>query len=153
MLDSVEITKYLKTVPDNTKLYLGCDSSRSKDSEGNWWAEYAVVLVVHKGGNKGCKIFGEIFKERDYDKKASRPSFRLMNEVYKVAEFYLNNFEMFEEFETEIHIDINPNLKYGSSCVISQAIGYIKGTCGFEPKVKPEAFGASYAADRFKSIS
>jgi predicted RNase H-related nuclease YkuK (DUF458 family) len=33
-----------------------------------------------------------------------------------------------------------------------QAIGYIKGVCGKTPKLKPEAFAASYAADRLKEF-
>jgi predicted RNase H-related nuclease YkuK (DUF458 family) len=52
----------------------------------------------------------------------------------------------------EVHLDINPDEMHGSSCVISQAIGYIKGTCNVVPFVKPEAFAASYAADRFRSL-
>jgi predicted RNase H-related nuclease YkuK (DUF458 family) len=49
-------------------------------------------------------------------------------------------------------LDINPDEQYGSSCVISQAVGYIKGVCNVIPFVKPEAFAASYAADRFKGL-
>jgi len=52
----------------------------------------------------------------------------------------------------EVHLDISPDDMHGSSCVISQAIGYIKGTCNVMPFVKPNAFAASYAADRFKSL-
>ena len=36
--------------------------------------------------------------------------------------------------------------------VVAQAIGYIRGTCNVIPMVKPEAFAASYAADRYKSL-
>jgi hypothetical protein len=36
--------------------------------------------------------------------------------------------------------------------VLSQAIGYIKGTCNVIPLVKPQAFAASYCADRLKEI-
>jgi predicted RNase H-related nuclease YkuK (DUF458 family) len=36
--------------------------------------------------------------------------------------------------------------------VISQAVGYIKGVCNVIPFVKPDAFAASYAADRFKGL-
>jgi hypothetical protein len=41
---------------------------------------------------------------------------------------------------------------YGSSCVINEAIGYIKGMCNVVPLVKPNAFAASYAADRYKGL-
>jgi predicted RNase H-related nuclease YkuK (DUF458 family) len=36
--------------------------------------------------------------------------------------------------------------------VIQQAVGYIKGTCNVIPMVKPNAFAASYAADRLKEV-
>ena len=48
---------------------------------------------------------------------------------------------------------INPDEHRGSSCVISQAVGYIKGVCNVIPFVKPDAFAASYAADRFKGLT
>jgi predicted RNase H-related nuclease YkuK (DUF458 family) len=57
-----------------------------------------------------------------------------------------------EDRYVEVHLDINPDEKYGSSCVVQQAIGYIKGTCNVVPMVKPRAFAASYAADRLKHV-
>ena len=54
--------------------------------------------------------------------------------------------------DVEVHLDINPDEDYGSSCVLNQAIGYIKGTCNVVPLVKPDAFAASYAADRLKGL-
>ena len=146
------LAEYLKNVPANSKIYLGCDSER-KRKDGVWWADYCIVAVVHKGGNNGCKIFGEIVRERDYDQKINKPSYRLMNEVYKITAFYLENFELLDPFHPEIHLDINPDEEYGSSCVITQAVGYVKAVSGLEAKVKPEAFSASYAADRFAYIN
>ena len=120
-----EIKEYLTTVSEESKIYLGCDSERVRKN-GIWYADYAIVLVVHKGGNNGCKIFGDIIRERDYDQKKDKPALRLMTEVYKVSAFYLENLEFLESYDTEIHIDINPDEQFGSSCVLSQAIGYIK---------------------------
>jgi hypothetical protein len=120
--------------------------------DGTWYADYVLAIVVHINGNNGCKLFGEVHRERDYDQKASRPSMRLMTEVYKVSELYLKLAEVLEDRQVEVHLDINPNEMHGSSCVISQAIGYIKGTCNVIPFVKPRAFAATYAADRFRSL-
>ena len=145
------LPEYLKTVPDGTKLYIGCDSERNC-RKGEWYADYCIVVVVHIAGNKGCKIFGDIIRERDYTKKLDKPSLRLMTEAYKVAEFFINNYEYIEPFDYEIHLDINPKEEAGSNCVINEASGYIKNACGVTPKVKPEAFSASYAADRFAYI-
>ena len=76
-----------------------------------------------------------------------------MNEVYKVSQLYLDLADVLEDRLVEVHLDINPNEMHGSSCVINEAIGYIRGTCNVIPLVKPQAFAASYAADRFKSIA
>jgi predicted RNase H-related nuclease YkuK (DUF458 family) len=75
-----------------------------------------------------------------------------MNEVYKAAEMYLELAEAIGDRECEVHIDINPNEKHGSSCVISEAVGYIRGMTGVTPKVKPQAWAASICADKFPEL-
>jgi predicted RNase H-related nuclease YkuK (DUF458 family) len=77
---------------------------------------------------------------------------RLMNEVYRVSEMFQRLQEALVDRSVEVHLDINPNEMHGSSCVIQQAIGYIRGTCNVIPMVKPDAFAASYAADRLRSL-
>ena len=146
-----EVKTFIVSQSPETKIYLGCDSERMK-IDGTWYADYVLAIVVHINGNNGCKLFGEVHRERDYDQKASRPSMRLMTEVYKVSELYLKLAEALEDRLVEVHLDINPDEMHGSSCVISQAIGYIKGTCNVIPFVKPRAFAATYAADRFRSL-
>ena len=91
-------------------------------------------------------------QEIDYDAKNSKPSMRLMTEVYKVAELYHKILDAVGDKEVQIHLDINPKECYISSIVIQQAVGYIKGTCNVIPMVKPNAFAASYAADRLKEV-
>ena len=146
-----EVSEFIQTLGPETKIYLGADSERYR-LNNVWWAEYTVAVVVHINGNNGCKIFGEISRERDYDQKASRPSMRLMNEVYRVSEMFQRLAPVLMDREVEVHLDINPNEMHGSSCVVQQAIGYIRGTCNVIPMVKPDAFAASYAADRLKSL-
>jgi len=146
-----EIKSFIEAQGPDTKIYLGCDSERMR-VDGQWYADYVLAIVVHINGNNGCKLFGEVQRERDYDHKVNRPAMRLMSEVYKVSELYLKLADVFEGRQVQVHLDINPDDQYGSSCVISQAIGYIKGTCNVVPFVKPNAFAASYAADRFKTL-
>lgn len=144
-----EVKAFIDQCSDQSRIYLGCDSERYiKDDQ--WWAAYTVVVVIHINGNNGCKIFGGVFHERDYDHKKDRPALRLMNETYKVVEFYQQLYPIVADREIEIHLDINPDERHGSSCVVSQAIGYVRGVCGVEPKVKPYAFAASRAADEFR---
>jgi predicted RNase H-related nuclease YkuK (DUF458 family) len=150
-IDIEQARAFIEAQTPETKIYIGGDSERFK-IDGQWYADYIMVIVVHINGNNGCKIFGEIQRERDYEFKKDRPRMRLMNEVYKIAELYLKLQDVLEDREVQVHLDINPNEMHGSSCVINEAIGYIKGMCNVVPLVKPNAFAASYAADRYKGL-
>jgi len=150
-LNIEEVKAFIEAQSSETKIYLGADSERF-EIKGVWYADYTLAVVIHIDGCHGCKVFGEIHRERDYDQKKSKPSMRLMNEVYKVADLFHSLADVLEDREVEVHLDINPNELYGSSCVVQQAIGYIKGTCNVIPMVKPKAFAASYAADRLKFV-
>ena len=150
-MDLDEVKHHISHTSDNTRIYIGVDSERIM-IDGVWYADYTTAVVVHKDGNNGCKIFGDVTRERDYDSKMNRPSFRLMNEVYKASQLYLDLYDCFDDRHVEVHLDINPDEMHGSSCVLNQAIGYIRGTCNIIPMIKPDAFAASYAADRLKEI-
>ena len=150
-LNLEEVKAFIDAQTPETKIYLGVDSERF-NMNGVWYADYITAIVVHINGNNGCKIFGEVQRERDYDQKKDKPRYRLMNEVYKVSELYLKLSDVLDGREVEVHLDINPNEMHGSSCVINEAVGYIRGTCNVVPLVKPNAFAASYAADRFKGL-
>lgn len=146
-LDLEEIKDYLATQSRESKVYIGCDSSRFK-RHGVWWADYALVVVIHKDGKHGCKIFGCVVTERDYTADKKKPSYRLMNECYKVAEAYLALYTSLDDREVELHLDVNPDPRWASNAVVQQAVGYVRASCGITPMIKPEAFAASYAADR-----
>ena len=60
-----EVKAYIEANP-NSKLYIGCDSERVM-VKGVWYADYASVVVVHIGGRHGCRVFGQVDRERDYD--------------------------------------------------------------------------------------
>jgi predicted RNase H-related nuclease YkuK (DUF458 family) len=150
-LDLDEVRDFIENSSDSTKIYIGSDSERHRRG-GVWFADYAVVVVIHKDGKHGAKVFGEITTERDYDQAKDKPRMRLMNEVMKAAQLYLDLADAIGDRTCEVHIDINPNHKHGSSCVISEAVGYIRGMTGVTPRVKPEAWAASIAADKFPSL-
>jgi len=150
-LDIAKLKSYMANMSPETKVYIGADSERKK-IKGDWYAIYAVAIVVHIDGCRGSHLFGEVVMEKDYDRNKNRPAVRLMTEVYKASEMYLRLADVFHDFEVEVHLDINPDVLHGSSCVVSQALGYIKGTCNVTPLIKPEAFAASFAADRLGKI-
>lgn len=151
-IDVDEVARFIAQQGPDTRIYLGADSERFKKNRV-WWAEYTVVVVIHVNGNNGCKIFGEMTQERDFDQRVDRPSMRLMNEVYKVSDMFQRLAPVLADRPVEVHLDINPDEMHGSSCVVSQAIGYIRGTCNVIPMVKPNAFAASYAADRLRGLT
>lgn len=146
-----KIEKFLSAQSEASKIYIGVDSQVYKKN-GKWFADYLKVIVVHIDGCKGCKIFGETDTEPDFTQNKKRPLHRLMNEVYKASELYLKLSE-YTDKEIVVHLDINPSDKHVSSLVLSQAIGYIKGTCNTTPKVKPDSWAAAHAADRFLRTS
>lgn len=146
-----EVKAYVESCGPETKIYLGCDSEKVK-MNGVWYADYIIAIVVHIDGKHGCKIFGQIDRERDYDQQRNKPRMRLMTEVYKVAEMYIALAATIPN-DIEVHLDINPDMVHNSSIVVNEAIGYIKGMCNVVPMVKPNAFAASYAADRLKSLA
>lgn len=142
-----ELVDLLATLDEKeTKIYFGCDSIRFNKG-GKWYAKFATVCVVHMNGKKGCRIFKHRSIEADYDNKKNKPSMRLMTEVMKVSELYLQLAPFIDDFDCEIHLDINTNEKYGSNCVAQQAAGYILGVCGIEPMLKPDSWAASFGAD------
>lgn len=150
--DIEEVKQVIRESSESTKIYIGADSERYVNKSGVWQADYTVAIVVHVDGNKGCKIFGDISSEIDYDRRKDRPSYRLMNEVYKATQMYMDLEEAIGDRHVEVHLDLNPDYMHGSSCVVNQAIGYVQGVTNIRPMVKPDAFAASYAADRLKEI-
>ena len=141
-----ELVELLSTLNSDTKIYFGCDSVRTI-KKNIWYARYATVVIVHKNGNKGCRLFSHEDTLIDYDTKYNRPRMRLMNETIKVCEAYVQLAPFIDEFDCEIHLDINTDPQHGSSCVAKEAAGYVLGMTGLEPKLKPLGFAASYGAD------
>jgi len=142
-----DIVNLLINLNPETKVYLGCDSVRYIDKHGRAMARFATVAIVHMNGKNGCRIFSQVSHEANYDLKASRPKMRMMKEVQKVCELYTQLAPFIDEFEVEIHLDINTDPKHGSNCAASEAAGYVLGMTGIEPKLKPDSWAASFGAD------
>ena len=141
-----DIVNLLLTLSPDTKVYLGCDSVRF-NRNNRWYARYATVAIIHMNGKNGCRIFNNISIEPDFDMKKNRPKIRMMNEVSKVCQLYNQLAPFIDEFDIEIHLDINTDPKHGSNCAASEAAGFVLGMTGIEPKLKPESWAASFGAD------
>jgi predicted RNase H-related nuclease YkuK (DUF458 family) len=146
-----ELVDLLCDLNESTKIYIGTDSVRFREND-RWYAKYATVCVVHMNGQNGCRVFRHKTVETDYDLKKNRPSMRLMNEVMKSCELYTQLAPFIDDFDVEIHCDVNIDPKHGSNCVASQAAGYVLGVTGLAEnhvKLKPHAFAASFGADHY----
>lgn len=146
-----ELVDLLLDLDTETKIYIGTDSVRFRKND-RWYAKYATVCVVHKNGKNGCQVFRHKSIEPDYDVKKNRPSMRLMNEVIKSCELYTQIAPFIDEFDVEIHVDVNTDPIHGSNCVATQAAGYVLGVTGLtenQVKLKPDAFAASFGADHY----
>ena len=141
-----EIVNLLLTLSPDTKIYLGCDSIRFNRA-GRWFARYATVAIIHMNGKHGCRIFNCISVEPDYDVRKNRPKVRMMNEVSKVCQLYIQLAPFIDEFDIEIHLDIASDPRYGSNCAATEAAGYVLGMTGLIAKLKPESFASSFGAD------
>lgn len=142
-----KIRAFLESVSPESRVYIGCDSSRRKTTQGEWLASYTTAVVVHIDNRRGCKVFCDTETMVDYDQKADRPAMRMMNEAYKAVEAYQQLEDLLIERDVEVHLDVNEDPKHGSNCALSMTKGYVSGMLGIPVKVKPEAFAASYAAD------
>lgn len=143
-----EVKSYIKNESINSKIYLGCDSE-TRYVKDQWYIYYYLVVVIHHNGRNGCKVFGEKIIEKDYITDKRKPTYRLMQEVFKVSELYLKLEDSFGDRDVEVHLDLNPSKKYVSNLIVDQAIGYVKGTCNIIPLIKPDSWAASCVADKF----
>jgi len=147
--DYDEVKEFIKK-HKTAKIYFGCDSTRLKRKR----VRFATLVCIHYEGHKGAKVFGEVTYEKLVDAEASKPINRMLAEVQKVIEM----FDKFEEVlierldDVSIHLDINPNENAGSNIAYGAAKGMIQGMIGLEPIFKPNAWVASFAADRYCNV-
>lgn len=130
----------------DSKIYVGCDSKRYKNSAGDWMARYATVIILHYDGAKGCKLFHGIEKLPDYG-TSKAPKLRLLNEVMFATKVVNQIIDVVEPRVWEIHADLNPNPRYLSHVAVKEALGYVRGVLGVDAKIKPDAFAAMHCAD------
>ena len=139
-----EIRKAIEDSPHDSSIYIGSDS-KVFTKGGKQMVAYVTVIILHFGTSKGAKIY----KSHRTDHYYGQIRTRLMSEVTDVIAAGLEISDSIGERAFEIHLDINRDERYKSSMIMKEAIGYVLGTFGIEPKLKPDSFAASSVADRF----
>jgi hypothetical protein len=130
-----------KRLSENKKVRVcvGTDSQR----HGRGY-KYATVIVLVTEGNGGIMIY-----RTEYIKGKIAVNERMLNEVNKSMEVAMEICPLLDLYEVklEVHADINTDPIHESNKALNSAVGYIQGM-GYEFKVKPDAFSASYCADK-----
>jgi predicted RNase H-related nuclease YkuK (DUF458 family) len=145
-----EIKDYILAHPD-AKVIIGGDSQkvsskkRKKLKIKEKTARFVTCVIVYQKDEN--KIFFEVSREKDFDHDPSKPQMRMMQEVQKITSIATELLDVLIDRDFEIHLDINPDKKFGSNCALGQATGYVWGLLGVEPVVKPDSWAASTVAD------
>lgn len=135
------------------KVSVGTDSQRN----GRGYKFATVILITVRenlGGGvsvgRGGKIISATYNINTFSKDKEGVNERMMIEVGKSIEVAYEIGPILEKHgvKMEIHADINPDPRWESNKALSNAVGYILGM-GYEFKIKPESWAASYGGDRY----
>lgn len=133
-----EIFKAIEESSLDSSVYIGCDSAELGANE----VAYVTVIILHHDSCNGGRVFKDVKIEKCYNMRQ-----KLIREVSFVAEHGEKLLDVIGDRNFEVHLDVNPNKSAGSNVVLKEAVGYILGVLGIQPKLKPNAFAASCASD------
>ena len=140
ILDYLE--KLIEKGIDNGEALRVCVGTDSQRAGAGY--NYATAIVLVSEGKGGMIIYS-----KEWTKGKPSLNERMLLEVQKSIEVSYEIFPLLDlyDIKLEVHADINQNPEYDSNTALKQAIGYIQGM-GYDFKVKPDAFSASYCADK-----
>lgn len=125
-----------------SSVYIGCDSIRFKKN-GQWFAKYSTVIILHMDSKKGCQLFHESVDLPDYGNLKQR----LLTEVQFAVTAATEIIDVVGDRHLELHLDINPNPKHKSNVAVKEALGWVRGSLGMDAKIKPNAWAATHCGD------
>lgn len=142
--------KAIQSSSATSSIYVGCDSQvfsrKEKGTKKKYKeAKYSTVIILHMDSCRGASI---IYKDVNTIRDFGNMRQRLIAEVGMTVEAALAIAPYVGDRNFEVHIDISKDSANKSSVALKEAIGYVTGTLGFAPKVKPEAFVATHCSDR-----
>ena len=139
-----EIRNEILNSPQDSSVYIGSDSKVYSATDCQMVA-YVTVIILHYGSSKGAKIF----KAHKTAKYFGQIRQRLMDEVTEAISAGMAISDVIENRKFEIHLDINRDERFKSAKLVKEATGYVLGTLGLEPVLKPDSFAASSVADKY----
>ena len=110
--------------------------------------DYATVILFHRERSGGFMLINTDSAVNRHERKRMVRE-RLMNESVRSIEIAYHLCEIFDKHnvDLEVHADINTNPRFKSNDTLAEAMGYILAM-GFTFKAKPEAYAASYCANK-----
>lgn len=149
--DIQDYVSYLITKDRTTNISVGCDSKQLR-----YKTQYAITVVAHSPVYKaGAHV---VFTRFKVDKIRDRFA-RLWKECEYIAETaeivdsklrsigYIRPDKKDNMFKlVEVHLDLNPDAKWGSHNAYGPAVNMFKGM-GYKTVAKPKAYASSQAAD------
>lgn len=118
-------------------IHVGCDSQQ----HGLFTEFYSVIVLLKP--SKG----GRVLWTSERVGRVNNLRTRLLREVELSVQTSLELSEVIsEDVELNVHIDVNPNLKYKSAQFFKELVGYVQG-CGLNALTKPESWAAMNVAD------
>ena len=144
------IKNFLEEAPQKEySLVIGSDSHEENGTSlNNRKIKVVTAILVHRKGFGGKyfwirKSVSEIHSLREKIYAETLLSLEIAREFVPTLREYLNG--EFPKYDLEIHIDVG---EHGDSRdMIKEVVGMVTGN-GFVAKTKPEAYGASYVADK-----
>lgn len=142
-----------KALNHDLRIAVGTDSQRY----GRKYKFATVILITVRenlgdgvSAGRGGKILYCTYLLDMHSRDKEGVNERMMAEVTKSIEIAYEINPLLDRFgiKMEIHADINPDPKWESNKALSSAIGYILGM-GYDFKVKPMAWAASYGGDHY----
>ncbi len=140
----------------NRKVVVAVGTDSQNNGGGGKYKFATVILMTVKedlGGGVFKGLGGKII-QASYILKVPRKgkegvNERMLLEVSKSMEVAYMIAPLLEKYgiKMELHVDINPDPAYESNKALSAAVGWVLAM-GYEVKSKPNAFAASYCADK-----
>ena len=143
------LNDYMSEKNGRTKyeIYVGCDSQVNRSH-----TIYSVVIGIHKiidGVGRGVHIIHTREKGEKLGEDRGGIFKRLWSEVERIVEtvLYLQENGINTD-DIGTHVDANKKEEFASNMIYDSAMGWLR-SMGFDVKGKPEAWAATYAANRY----
>ena len=125
---------------DSYEIHVGCDSHRI----GGVYI-FAIVIAGYVPRRGGTFYFS---RKKSEDDVLASMRFRLMKEAELALDIAHRLKVEFPHKKINVHLDINPNKKFPSSKVLTNAVSWVN-SFGYNAIVKPNAWASSSLADAF----